>query len=298
MVKRRNFVKTTSIAASGSLIFPAVACSQKDKKSKELNTAPPEVAKRMEPGLQVYSVRNQLKEDFAGSMKKIADIGYKLIEGYGLGLDGKFLGTISPGDYKKTVSDLGMKLVASHCGYFKHEDASGMIDAAKRAGLEYLIIPGIPGDIRKTIDDYKAIADNFNRIGEQCKAAGLKFGYHNHAFEFEVIDGQLPQEVLMAETQTDLVAFEADLFWCYVGGYDAVKLIEKFPGKVHLFHVKDATPEKREATVGQGVIDFKSIFDAGKASGLRYYFVEDERTDDPFANVRADYDYMIAQDFA
>lgn len=294
MSNRRDFIRASSMIAAGSMIIPAGACSSG---KKENNKSPVDV-KKMEAGLQVYSVRNQLKEDFAGTMKTIANIGYKLIEGYGLGLDGKFLGAISPTEYKNTITDLGMKLVATHCGYTIHQEASKMIDAAKIAGLEYLIIPGIPGDLRKTIDDYKAIAHNFNKIGELCNAAGIKFGYHNHAFEFEVMEGQIPQEVLISETEADLVAFEADLFWCTKGDYDPVKLIKKFPGRIKLFHVKDATVDKEEATVGQGAIDFKSIFEVGKKSGLEYYFIEDERTDDPFANIKADHDYMVAQTFA
>lgn len=296
MSNRRDFIKTGTYIAAGSIILPAVSCTSGAKETKEKAIPPP--PKKMDVGIQVYSVRNQLKEDFAGTMKKVSEIGYKVIEGYGLGLDGKFLGKINSADYRKTIEDLGMRHVATHCGYFKHEEAPQMIDAAKLAGVEFLVIPGIPGDIRKTIDGYKAIADNFNKIGEQCKAAGLKFGYHNHAFEFEKMEEQIPQEVLMSETQVDFVTFEADLFWATKGGYNPVDLINKFPGRIKLFHVKDATAEHEEATVGKGVIDFKSIFEAGKKSGLDYYFIEDERTDDPFANIKADFDYMNMQDFA
>jgi sugar phosphate isomerase/epimerase len=300
MSRRRDFIKTSSYLAAGSLMIPAFSCSPAKKEEKGETADATEIKepiKKMEAGIQVYSVRNQLNEDFAGTMKQLADIGYKLIEGYGLGLDGMFLGKIPADEYKKTITDLGMKLVATHCGYFKSEDAPKMIEAAKIAGLEYLIIPGIPGDIRQTIDGYKAIADNFNKIGEQCKSAGINFGYHNHAFEFEMMEDQIPQEVLISETQADLVAFEADLFWAVKGNYDPIKLINKFPGRIKLFHVKDMTAEGEEATVGQGSIDFKSIFEAGKKSGLVYYFIEDEREENPFANVKADHDYIVAQDF-
>jgi len=252
---------------------------------------------KMRPGIQVYSVRNQIKDDFAGSMKKLADIGYKLIEGYGLNLDGKFLGKISPEEYKKTIDDLGMNMVATHCGYFTSKDAPKMIDASKAAGIEYLVIPYTPGNIRKDIDGWKAVAENFNKIGEQCRSAGLKFGYHNHAFEFEELDGQIPQEVLIQETDADKVAFEADLFWTVKGNYDPIALIKKFPGRINLFHVKDMSADGEPATVGQGKIDFESIFEAGKKAGLVYYFIEDERTDDPFANVKADHDYIVRQKF-
>jgi sugar phosphate isomerase/epimerase len=300
MSKRREFIRTSTYLAAGGLILPAAACSSGKKEQAEtaeekpVATAPKNT---MKPGIQVYSVRNQLNEDFAGSMKKLADIGYKLIEGYGLNLDGMFLGKITPEDYKKTIEDLGMSLVATHCGYFESKDASQMIDAAKVAGVDYLIIPYIPEDIRTTIDGYKAVAENLNQIGEQCTAAGITFGYHNHAFEFETMEGQIPQEVLISETDADKVVFEADLYWTVKGEYDPIQLINKFPGRIQLFHVKDMSQDGHEATVGQGTIDFASIFEAGKKAGLEHYFIEDERTDDPFANVKADHDYIVAQSF-
>lgn len=287
MSRRREFIKTGTMIAAGSMLMPSMSFA------RTFNTSG-----KMEPGIQIYSVRTEINKDFAETMKKVAQIGYKAIEGYGLGLDGNFLGKISPAEYKKVITDLGMRLIATHCSYFTHDNASKMIDAAKTAGVEYLVIPSIPGDIRKTIDGYKAVADNLNKIGEKCKAAGIKFGYHNHAFEFEAMEGKIPQEVLIEQTQAGLVTFEADLFWTVKGNYDPVKLIEKYPGRISLVHVKDMTTDGKEATVGQGKIDFKSIFQAAKKTGLAYYFIEDERTDDPIANIRANYNYIVAQDFA
>lgn len=302
MTKRRDFIKKSAGIAAGSLILPTLGCkpankkSEKDAPAKAVSEAP--ASPKMRPGIQIYSVRNQLKEDFQQTMKKVADTGYKIVEGYGLGSDGMYLGSVTPADYKKTVDDLGMSMISTHSGYFTADDASQMIDAAKASGVEYLVTPWIPQEIRKSADDYKAIAENFNKVGELCKAAGLKFGYHNHDFEFQKMDGQVPQEILMNETQAGLVVFEADIFWVNHGGYDPVALIQKYPGRIELIHVKDATANKEEATVGQGVIDFKSIFDTGKKSGLKDYFVEDEREDDPFGNIKADFDYISKQPWA
>ena len=297
MSNRRDFIKTSAYVATGTMILPVAACSPKAKESNEKEALPPP-PKKMDVGIQVYSVRNQLNEDFEGTMKKVAEIGYKLIEGYGLGLDGMFLGKYPAADYMKVVTDLGMKLVATHCSYFTAEDTPKMIEASKSAGLEYLVIPGIPGELRKTADGYKAVAANFNKIGEQCNVAGIKFGYHNHASEFEVTDGQIPMDILIGETEKNLVDFEADLFWIVKANRNPIDLIKKYPGRISLFHVKDANQEKEGETVGKGIIDFKSIFEIGKKSGLKYYFIEDEREDDPFANIKADYDYISVQDFA
>ena len=302
MTKRREFIKTSAYVAAASLILPATACTTGSKKEETAEApseaAPVAAAGKMGVGIQIYSVRNQLKEDFAGTLKKVAEIGYDLIEAYGLGLDGKFLGQHTAADVRKMIDDLGMKLIATHCGYFKPEDASKMIDAAKAAGLEYLIVPGIPHSETPDLDGWKNVADVFNKVGEQCSAAGLKFGFHNHAGEFKEVEGQIPMDILISGTDADKVCFEADLFWVTKGGHDPVELIKKYPGRIKLFHVKDMAEDGEGTTVGQGNIDFKTIFEVGKQNGLENYFIEDERTDDPFANIKADYDYISKQSFA
>ena len=296
MKDRRQFIRSAAMATT--LAVTATPASLIAKHKSGIKSISTNVAGTMPAGIQVYSVRNQLKEDFQGTMKTVSDIGYKVIEGYGLGLDGKFLGKFTPREYQKIIWDLGMNMVATHCSFFKPEDAPMMIESAKDCGVEYLIIPYIPGDLRKSIDDYKSIAEGFNKIGEECNKAGLKFAYHNHDFEFKSMEGTIPQEVLMDETEAGLVAFEADLYWVKRGAYDPVALIKKYPNRIHLFHVKDAAEDGEEATVGQGIIDFKSCFELGKESGLVHYFIEDERTDDPFSNIKANFEYITAQDFA
>lgn len=279
---RRNFIKTSSLLAAGTIVLPSFSMAKSN----------------MKPGLQVYSVRNQLGEDFEGTMKVVAEVGYKHIEGYGLGTDGKFLGKISPSHYAKVISDLGMEFKATHCSFTTPDKAQKMIDAAVETGLEYMIVPYTPDNVRKTADGWKKVAEDYNKMGEMCKKAGIKFGYHNHAFEFEELDGIIPQELLIESTEADLVHFEADLFWVTQGGYDPAKLLKKYPGRIQLFHVKDATADLEETTVGKGIIDFENLFKAGRKDAVEYYFVEDEREDDPFSHIKADYDYMANQAFA
>jgi sugar phosphate isomerase/epimerase len=252
----------------------------------------------MKPGLQVYSVRNQLKEDFEGTMEYVANVGYKHIEGYGLGTDGMFLDKITPSHYAQVIIDLGMEFKATHCSYTPHDKAQKMIDAARETGMEYMIVPSTPEDLRNTADQWKSVAENYNKIGEMCNNVGMKFGYHNHAFEFEEVEGIIPLELLIESTEADLVHFEADLFWVTKGGYDPMQLLKKYPGRIPLFHVKDATPGLEGTTVGDGIIDFESLFNAGRADVLEYYFIEDERVDDPYKNIEADYKYMASQSFA
>jgi sugar phosphate isomerase/epimerase len=288
---RREFIKASSMMAAGTMIFPSLYCTKPSGYSSGSRYDPA-------PGIQIYSVRNQLSEDFKGTMKKVADIGYVNVEGYGLGKNGLYPGEIKPAEYRKVVEGVGMKLLSTHCSHFSPEETSMMLDYAHAAGFTYMIVGGlsVPSDER-TIDTYKKAAEEFNRIGEKCTAAGIKFGYHNHAVEFEEKGGQIPMEVLIEETEPGLVLFEADLFWVTKGGYDPLKLVKKYGNRIGLFHVKEADADGEETTAGQGVINFKACFKAGRKTGLEGYFVEDERTEDPFGHVKADFDYIANQKF-
>lgn len=289
MTSRRKFIKTGSLAAAGAMIAP-MACTTKQKPQEASGQDAPSVTKIVpkDMGMQAYSVRDALKEDFTGSMKKIADIGYKYIEAYGLTLDGKLYG-MAPGEYKKIVNDLGMQLISSHSTYFTPEEAPAVIEASQQAGIKYLVIPYLADELRS---DYRKVAENLNAVGELFKGSGVKFCYHNHAFEFEATNGEVPLHVMLDNTQPDLVSFEADLYWVKKGGHEPLALIDKYPGRFSLFHVKDAASNLDQTTVGEGIIDFQSIFNVKDKAGLEYYFVEDERTDDPFGNLKKAYDHI------
>ncbi len=289
MTSRRKFIKTSSLMAAGAMIAP-MACSSKkqgEQSAETVKAAAPEIMPK-EMGVQAYSVRDALKEDFAGSMKKIADIGYKFIEGYGLGLDGQLYG-MAPSEYSKIVSDLGMELVSCHSSYFTADQAPKVIEASQEAGLKHLVIPYLGDELR---GDYRKVAENLNQVGELFKGTGVTFGYHNHAFEFEKSNGEIPLEIMLENTDPELVSFEADLYWVKKGGYEPLDLINKYPGRFSLFHVKDANANLDQTTVGEGIIDFQSIFNQKDKAGLEYYFVEDERTDDPFGNLTKAYKHI------
>lgn len=288
MNKRRQFLIDSSILAAGTLFIPSALSAK-----KSIFSAGPELAKGV--GVQVYSVRDALGKDFNGSMKKLADIGYTFIEGYGMGTDGKILGKPAK-EYKKIVDDLGMKMVSSHCAFVSTPElAAKLKDTAVAAGVSFATIPSLPGEWQ---NDYYKVADNLNKVGEMFKGTGIRLGYHNHSFEFKKTkDGEVPLEILLNNTDKDLVTFQADLYWVTVGEYDPIKLIEKFPGRISSFHVKDANANKEQATIGTGTIDFEAIFNAGKKAGLEYYYIEDEREDDPFGNLTANFAYMNAAKF-
>ncbi|MFY0688537.1 MAG: sugar phosphate isomerase/epimerase [Cyclobacteriaceae bacterium] len=289
MTTRRNFTKLSGLTVLGSAVAPLTFGQSKD----DIGTMLHNTLNQSKPmGVQAYSVRQALSKDFQGSMKQIADIGYQFIEGYGLGLDGKLFG-MSPVDYKNIVDDLGMKLISTHTTYFTPKDAGKVIEAAGESGVKYLVIPYLDDALR---DDYYQIAANLNAVGELFKGSGIKFCYHNHAFEFEKMNGEIPLDILIKETDPELVSFEADLYWIKRGGYDPLTYLKQYPGRFSLFHVKDAAKNLKQTTVGAGTLDFESLINAKNELGLEYYFVEDERTKDPFGNISKAFDHMMTLD--
>lgn len=303
MTNRRDFLVAAKNVAVGGLLLPAFSCGGgSQKKETEMSTGsestsePAMITKAI--GVQAYSVRDALKEDFQGTLGKLAEIGYKHIEAYGMGIDGLFLEKVSPADYRKIVNDLGMELISTHCRYFTPDEAQVFLDTSLAAGLKYTIIPSLPDELKESVDTYKQVAANLNEVGALFNQAGIRFGYHNHAFEFEEKDGRMPLEILLSETDPELVTFEADLFWVAKGGVDPLELINSYPGRFELYHVKDADLDMEQTTIGTGTIDFEALLSARETAGLKYYFVEDERTDDPFGNLKKSLQYLNASDFA
>ena len=277
MTTRRNFIKTLSAATALTMLTP-----------KALMAIP----KNKYIGIQLYTIREKLKEDFDGTMKKIAKIGFNSIETAGYS-EGEFYG-FSPKDFLKYSSDLGLKALSSHADV-QWNTIDQMIEHTLEAGMEYLVKPWLSSDQRKNIDDYKKLADEFNKIGEKCKKSGLRFAYHNHAFEFENIDGQIPYDVLLENTEAEFLTMQLDTYWMIYGGYQPLDYFKKYPGRFELLHIKDMDDtEKRESTeIGKGIIDFPEIFSAHKKSGMKYFFLEQEAFKmDAFDSLSLSYAYL------
>jgi len=252
--------------------------------------APGLVAARVKPiGLQLYTVRNEMEKDFEGSLTRVAQIGYKEVEFAG------YFGR-TPQQVKDLLKRNGLKSPSSHIGLnVFEEDLTKTIETGKILGQKYLICPSLPEPRRKTADDFKKLAELFNRLGAECKKAGMAFAYHNHDFEFRPIDGQLPYDLLLQNTDPKLVKMEMDLYWVVKAGQDPVQYFEKYPGRFALVHVKDmdTTPERGFAEVGRGNMDFKRIFGASKKAGIKHYVVEQDRTPgDAFNSIKISWDYL------
>lgn len=280
MVSRRTFVKTIAATGALSAISPvSLFATPMEKKI----------------GIQLYSIRDLVKEDFTGSLQKLSEIGYRTIETAGY-QDGKFYGYM-PIEFKKVVKGYGLEPLSSHSS-LSLENIRRSAEDAREAGMKYIVQPSIPQDQRKSLDDYRKIADDLNAMGETCKENGLALGYHNHAFEFEKIDGQIPYDVLLTNTEPDLVTMQLDTYWILYGGYQPEAYFNKYPGRFKLWHAKDmVASESRESTeIGSGIVDFPALFKLKKKAGLEYVFVEQEEfTMDPWESLKISWQYLNNQ---
>ena len=275
MMNRRDFLKTSTGAALGGLFMNELQASATFSGKKSLDKI----------GVQLYSVRDLMKQDFAGTLEKVAQIGYKEVEFAGY-FDNK------PDQVKKLLERLGLKAPAVHVSIDALRDKlDATIATAKTIGHQYLVCPWLAPPER-TLDKYKEHAALFNKAGAACQKAGIQFAYHNHDFEFEAQDGTIPYDLLLAETDPKLVQMELDLFWIRKGGYQAQAYFEKYPGRFPLCHVKDMAEDEKMVEVGSGKIDFAAIFAHSKHAGLKHYFVEHDNPADPLQSITASYQYL------
>ena len=287
MLDRRDFLRRSAIGVS------AIAASASAPKWLRANPY------GLPVGLQVYTVRHELSKDLMGTLKKVAATGYQEIE------LGDFFGK-SPAEFVDFMNELGLKAPSGHYG-FKRLGAGWekAIEDAKAAGIKYMVNSSLEDKDRKSLDGFKKAAEVFNKAGEQTKKAGIQFCYHNHNFEFTRFGDTLGYDLLLKETDPQVVRFELDCFWMTHAGHDPVKYFENHPGRFPLLHIKDLkkgippsttsdTPYGNPFTeVGKGVIDWTRIFTAAKGGGLEHYFVEQDTCDlPPLESIWISYEYL------
>lgn len=257
MTTRRDFFKTTGLAFVATALMPSLALKAEERKT----------------GLGLYTVRDSMIKDPDGTLKAVSDMGFNWIEA-GTDADCLFY-KIKPADFRKKIEDQGMSFISSH-NTLTPSNTDKMINGLAEGGLKYAVLRSIPEDWVKSIDDYKKTADFFNKTGEKCKKLGMKFCFHNHWTEFVKVDGQVPYNVLLENTDPLLVSFEMDLCWTTAAGVNPVDYFKKYPGRFELIHMKDITADKKVATLGEGTINFKPIFANLKEAGVKYFFVEQD----------------------
>jgi len=229
-------------------------------------------------GFQSWVVRQDIAKDFPGTMKSVADKGYKLVElcsplGYkDLGFGS--LNDMKPADLKKVINDVGLSCYTCHFGSKELTDnLDNRIEWAKGMGLTHMVCSGFFPSKDAVLKDYLDSADKLNKAGEKIKAAGMQAGYHNHDHEFAQFDGQLLYDALLKQFDANLVKMQFQT-QVITKGYKAADYFKKYPGRFFSAHLSDWTADKKEMPIGQGVIDWKEFFAAGKAAGLKYYYVE------------------------
>lgn len=284
MNTRRSFIKQSGLLTAGLMMDPS------DLLKKQKNV-----------GIQLYSVRDEIFKDPRGVIKKIATAGYSEVEMFGLNAENKFYG-LTVKEFAQLLKDNKLKSPSGHYMPEKFlfengngDDVKNFCDVGNALGNKYIIIPWMQEERRKTIDQYKALAERINKAAEICKEANLQMAYHNHDFEFADMNGQNGYDVLLNNTDKDLVKMELDLYWVVRAGHNPVELFKKHPGRFHLWHVKDMDKQDKtkNTEVGNGLVDFKSIFANAKLSGVKHYMVEQENNYKPdiFTSIKTSNSY-------
>ena len=251
---------------------------------------------KKEIGLQLWSVREDMKKDATATIAALGKMGYSFVEAAGYA-DGLFYG-MKPVVFRQLLNDHGLQFTASHTGRplpdvdnwestMKWWDAC--IDAHVKAGVKYIVQPSMDKKGYGSLTDLKRYCDYFNTIGEKCNEKGIRFGYHNHDKEFEMVDGVVRYDYMLKNTDPGKVMFQLDLYWIMKGGKEAITYFNTYPGRFELWHVKD------EKELGEsGLMDFEPIFKASEVSGMQYYIVEVERYNyTPLESVRKSLEFLV-----
>ncbi len=295
---RRDFIKSTAIIAAGAALIP-----------KDIFASPKKIERL---GVQLYSVRDAMKVDAKGSLKKLANMGYIHVES-AIQLDRNYYG-YSPKEFKKILNDLDMQIPSGHV-YLKLDEWDAAkkdftdkwkytIEDAVTVGQRYMINPWIDEDVRKDTDKLKRFVELINKSAELCAKSGIKFGYHNENYEFGIkVDDTNLFEYILRQTDANLVAMQIDIGNMYGHGGDALALIKKYPNRFELMHVKDeikattsnAIDPYESTLLGQGLIPVKDIIKAARKIGGTSQFIieqEDYQAKDPFDCMKTDLDMM------
>jgi sugar phosphate isomerase/epimerase len=281
---RRSFLKSSALGTAG-LMTPGLL------RSAAVEAAVPGVLDHL--GVALYTVRDQMQADAAGTLKAIANLGYHYVEtgllpALGAALKGAGLKQASA--YAPTYLITGNRKAWAGAGELVPESYTWnqAIDEAKAQGLEYLVIVYLMPAERGGLDFYRGLAAKLATAGEACRKAGLGLAYHPHAFEYQAIDGVRPIELLLKETPKDALGLELDTFWSSIAGVDPVKMVETYSGRVPLVHLKDKAkgtpvqydeskvPHEAFKEVGSGAVDFAAFLPAAAKAGVKYYYVEQD----------------------
>jgi sugar phosphate isomerase/epimerase len=283
MADRRLFLKASAGTVLGGLYLAASGCAGDDPGQAEAGAddaagAAADTTTRARAGIarigvQLYTVRDQMERDVAGTIAQVARLGYDEVEFAG------YYDT-EPAQVRALLDRVGLAAPAAHIGYEQlQNDLDATIAVAKAIGHRYLVVSYLAEAQRGGLDAYRRHAAFFNQAGQRLRDEGLRLAYHNHDFEFETFDGRAAYDVLLEETDAGLVDMELDLYWITYAGQDPLAYFERYPGRFKLFHVKDMRDRagaKTMAPVGEGELDFATLLARAQAQGGEHFFVEQD----------------------
>ncbi len=220
--------------------------------------------------LQLYTVRDETARDFAGTLRRVAALGYKAVEFAGYG-------GLSAAQQRDLLAETGLTAASTHVGLdILAHTPDDAIAYCKAIDCRYLVLPGLPNE-RRNPEALRALAPRLDDLGRRCQEQGITFGYHNHDWEFAGhADGTALLDLLLDATDPALVALELDAYWVSYAGADPVAYLQRRTDRVPLVHLKDMTPERTFAEVGDGTLDMGAIIAAARAAGARWYIVEND----------------------
>jgi sugar phosphate isomerase/epimerase len=302
-LSRRSFLKSSAVATAG-LMTPGLL------RASAVRAAESGVLDHL--GVALYTVRDQMQADAAGTLKAIADLGYRYVETGlvpALGPALKAAGLKQASAYAPTYLVTGNRKAWTGAGEMLPESYTWnqAIDEAKAQGLEYLVIVYLMKAERGGLDVYKDLAARLAKAGEACRKAGLGLAYPPHAFEYEMIDGVRPIELLLKETPKEALGLELDTFWSSIAGVDPVKMVQTYTGRVPLVHLKDKAkgtpvqydegkvPHEAFKETGRGEVNFAAFLPAAARAGVKYYYVEqDYSAGSPLDSLRTSHQALAA----
>ncbi|PZX46923.1 sugar phosphate isomerase/epimerase family protein [Algoriphagus chordae] len=316
-MKRRSFLEKSSLGLAAGLIAPSLSFASAPKNS--IKTL----------GLGLFTLPKQLSEDFEGTLKIVSELGYKELEFFGpfdfsaesakqswgamagmLGFSGSGYFGRSPKEMRMILDDLGLEATSMHLDWDTlTQNMDQVAESAHIVGQKHIGIAMIPQELRPDLDGYKKMADAFNKVGESAKKNGLTFHYHNHGYGHRELEGSIPFQVILDETDPDLVKMEMDIFWFSAAGADMIGYLKNNPGRFELFHLKDMSEQKQFANGGEdmqdimgmfpyladagaGVLDICEIVDQAQKSGAKHFFLEKDMTTTPRETLESSYKYL------
>ncbi|GAA3482574.1 sugar phosphate isomerase/epimerase [Streptomyces yanii] len=276
---RRAFLGTALGVAAAAGVGTAPAAATESGRSRPI---PPSGI-----GMHLYTMRTPLATDFRGTLERLAEIGYATV-----GVSGRHGN--SAADIRRMLDETRLKAVLEHVAYdiVKGAGLPQALEDVHTLGGKWIVVPSLPGSLHSPAG-YREAAREFNKAGLAARESGLKLLYHNHGTDHQVVNGVSLYDILLAETDPELVGFELDLYWAANGGASAPgEMFVRHPRRFPALHVKDMAPNGSFADVGSGVLDFPAMFDTARRGGVKQWLVEHDSPADPFASALASYTYL------